>query len=194
MSLLALRVATQGLFPLSAVALAVQGLLDYIADGGTTHRPKSTNTMRLRRIKEGRVYATRAYSLTRGNPVRAEGHKPAPAAPQFVPGKVACVSARKQSRSNPIRAKSGACVTAQRSKSQSDSRILAARCGASARALSYCSATATSMVMSSGIASAKIYGGASSSAYNAAKSLGVRNLTPVEIAVAVRVAIDMKSR
>lgn len=72
MSLSPRVVAIQGI-GFSPIYVAVQGLLDYIAAGGTTRRPKSTNRLRLQRISEGHGVALSARATTRVRPVRGAG-------------------------------------------------------------------------------------------------------------------------
>jgi len=194
MALLSLDVALQGLYALSPIAIAVQGLIDYIADGGTTHRPKSTNTLKLKRIKEGRVYATHTRAITRAHQARAVGQVPLPPIPLHIPGRVTCASTRKTCRAHQLKAKAGASSHTTCSRSTFQARTLSASASAGSYAQGSCAYSTSENLRSCGQASTESSSTTSFSAYNTLQSRGVRNLSPVEIVAVVRAAVDRRPR
>jgi len=190
MSLSPRVVAIQGI-GFSPIYVAVQGLLDYIAAGGTTRRPKSTNRLRLQRISEGHGVALSARATTRVRPVRGTG---AIVLPVLVhsPGAAICLSARSRSRA----------------------RVSRARGSAQARLLTVCAITHAAQVFATGGSSASVLsgraiamahestgaGGARSEVGSAmavtghsyARARGGKNLPDAVLAAVVRATIDTR--
>jgi hypothetical protein len=135
MSLNARLVAIQGI-GFTPIYVAVQGLLDYLESGGTTRRPKSTNTLKLRRISEGRGVALSARAVTRVRPVHGSGSVVLPV-PVHSPGTGVCLPNRLRTRA----------------------RMSRARGGAQARPLSVCAVTHAAEVMATGSSASTLLSG-----------------------------------
>lgn len=190
MSLAPRLIAIQGI-GFSPVQIATQGLLDYLAGGGATRRPKSTNTLKLRRIKEGRASALSAKTLTRGGVARGRGHDE-PYVLSALPGAAVCATARSTAKARVLRAKGCATTYVFGRPAQSRAQVVdatgasVARC-AGARSATF--GTAPTLRAGSRVGLAPFM---SFTSHGVAHAQGARNLSDGEVAAIIRATIDKR--
>lgn len=191
MSLSLRAVAIQGI-GFSPIHLAVQGLLDYIAGGGETRRPKSTNTLKLRRIAEGKAWLVGSKAVARAHTVQAKGHVPEIVELPAAPGRAAAMSGSCKSVSRKVRATGasscrvvGGMATSRCTPAHS---IAAARVTcAQAR-----SSVSVAAVFSAGGGRTTAMSSSAVSVGSYAEARGTRNLTTLELVAISRVIIDKR--
>lgn len=188
MSLNARVVAIQGV-GFSAIQLATQGLLDYIAGGGTTHRPRSTNTLRLQRIKDGKATALSAKALTHAHPATGRGARIAVEV-VVVPGAVMCSHCRTTTKVRPVHAVGYASTSISGSTSSARGSVADSSGAAAAKCVRSRSATlgGRATVHAGGRATLSPF--TSFSSHSSVRSRGVRNLSDAEVIAVVHVTID----
>jgi hypothetical protein len=190
MSLNARVVAIQGI-GFSAIQLATQGLLDYIVGGGTTRRPKSTNTLKLQRIKDGRAMVLSAKALTHARSATGKGAV-VPHAMPMMSGAVMCVPTRATSKVRALRAKGYAVMTVVGCMGRTRVSPTDSAGGATAACARNRNATSGNRPASVAAGRASLAAFTSFSAHGNAVGQGIRNLSDAEVAAVVRVTIDRR--
>lgn len=190
MSLNARLIAIQGI-EFTPLQIAVQGLLDYIAGGGTTRRPKSTNTLKLQRIKDGRATALSAKSLTHAHPATGRGDIVLPDVVSSH-GAAVCLSARASAKVRTPRAKGCAVMTVVGRVTRTHATPPAAAGGATGTCAHLRARTSGNRPASVAAGRVSLAPFTSFSAHAPAIAQGVRNLSDAEVAAVVRVTIDRR--
>jgi len=156
-----------------------------------TRRPKSTNTLKLQRIKEGRATALSAKALTHAHPAQGKGESPA-LIPLSLPGQARCVSTRAGTVSQPLRARGCAGTSIVGRRSRSSGQVAGAAAGsrvtchtAHARGIAH-SDTAR------GAARVSLRPFVSFSSHAEAGASGAHNLSVAELVAVTRVIIDRR--
>lgn len=156
-----------------------------------TRRPKSTNTLKLQRIKEGRATALSAKALTHAHPAQGKGESPTPVT-LISPGQGRCVSARAGTVSQPLRARGSASASAAGRLSHTRGQVASTGAGARvtchaahARGIAHCDTA-------QGAARVSLRSFVSFSNYGQVTARGATNLSVAELVAVTRVIIDRR--
>lgn len=185
MSLSPRTIAIQGI-GFTPIYIAVQGLLDYLEAGGTTRRPKSTNTLKLQKVREGRAWLTHAKSETRASALRAEGFTQPIVVQPSLPGVVRTLGCKSSVRSKAIRAQASATVRTTRYTADTVANPITARAAATAKLFTATIDTNARVTTSSGVAITGLRSSQSTSSCDRVRARGVRNISDTELVVAIR--------
>lgn len=190
MSLNPRLVAIQGI-GFSPIQIATQGLLDYISTGGTTHRPKSTNTLKLQRIKEGRATALHGVAHTYARPVQARGTS---ADPPILdrPGRSLALPCKSTTTVRALRARGGGGASLMRGTAHSRGNLADSAGAARLMCVGAHSRTAGNGATGNGGSRVGVLSAAAYSTHGVARGAGARNLSDAEVAAIVRVTIDKR--
>lgn len=185
MSLSPRTIAIQGI-GFTPIYIAVQGLLDYLEAGGTTRRPKSTNTLKLQKVREGRAWLTHSKSETRARALRAEGFTPPIVVQPSLPGVVRTLGCKSSVRSKAIRSQASATVRTTRYTADTVANPITARAAATAKLFTATIDTNARVTTSSGVAITGLRSSQSTSSCDRVRARGVRNISDTELVVAIR--------
>jgi len=182
-------VAIQGI-GFTHIYLAVQGLLDYIAAGGTTRRPKATNTLKLQRIAEGKAWLVGSQAVTRANPVRATGAAPPP--PLTLPGAATCVATRTGTRHKSLSATGFASAPARGATTTTHTTVAQATSGGASTCSSASARTIRNPAAAEGSARAQPGSCVGTALHGCARARGAKRLLDTEVAVIVQLVVDKR--
>lgn len=186
MSLSPRLVAIQGI-EFTPVQIAVQGLLDFIAQGGTTRRPKSTNRLKLQKISEGRAWLTHAKSETTSRALRSEGFVPPAVIAPTTSGESRLLGSKVSSKAKPLQAQATGVATLRTSTADTSTTTLRASAAAKVSLLGGHADTSSNEVQSSGFAVCGLFSTQVTCAAETVRARGVRNISDAEIVAALRV-------
>jgi hypothetical protein len=190
-SLSARLIAIQGI-GFTPIYVAVQGLLDYIAAGGETERrPKSTNSLKLRRIAEGKAWLVSSKSVTRARTVQARGFTPPVVTQPTLTGAVRLLGCKSSVRSNALRARAGATATLRMSTTDTAANLIRVRAAARAELLRATADTNSSILLATGGAIGLLQSAQAMSSCELVRARGVRNISDVELIAALQV-VDIR--
>lgn len=156
-----------------------------------TRRPKSTNTLKLQRIKDGRATALSAKALTHARPATGRG---ATIIPEVVaaPGAAVLRSGRAGTKVRALRAKGYAAMTVVGCVARTHTTPSTAAGGATGTCARLRARTSGNRPASVAVGRASLAPFTSFSAHAPAIARGVRNLSDAEVAAVVRVTIDRR--
>ncbi len=117
-------------------------------------RPKSTNTLKLQKISEGRAYLAHSKVATKSHRVQARGVVVAPVVPIVIPGGITASSSRTKTTSRVVRSRSAAKISTGAVRHASIVRALRGSSSASVGVLTTRSFSSPGIVQSSGKACA----------------------------------------
>jgi hypothetical protein len=146
-------------------------------------RPKSTNTLKLRRIAEGKAWLVGSRTVTRANPVRANGYAPEIVVHPVFPGRATTLSGSCKSKSNNVRATGATRVTTLRSVSDTCAWRVTAIGVAKSALKSSTTDSAAHTVLSSGGAASGLLSGYASSVTERVLARGTNRLSDTDIVV-----------
>jgi hypothetical protein len=152
-----------------------------IPDGG--RRPKSTNTLKLRRIAEGKAWLVGSKAAARSNPVQAKGYAPEIVVPPVSSGRATALSGSCKSTSHNVRATGATRVTTLRSVSDTCAWRVTAKGVATASLKTSTTDSAAHTVRSSGGAASGLLSGSVSSMGELVLARGASRLSGTDIVV-----------
>lgn len=156
-----------------------------------TRRPKSTNTLKLQRIKEGRATALSAKALTHARPATGRGVAVALPLPS-APGAAVCLSARAGTKVRALRATGYAAMTVVGCVTRTRTTPSAAAGGSTATCAHLRNATSGARARTTTTGRGTLRPFTSFSAHAPAIARGVRNLSDAELVAVTRVIIDKR--
>lgn len=184
MSLSPRLVAIQGI-EFTPIQIAVQGLLDYIAQGGKLGG-RSSNRLKLQKIVDAKVFALHSKLSTKVRSVRAVGVVVSPQAPAQAAA-VTCLSSRVRRRGAHARAFGSAISQVSGGRATSGANGAMASGGSAASCFGGVTTTAAGVLGATSGASVTVRGELHTSSTGAAAARGQRNLSNTELAAVVAV-------
>ena len=155
-------------------------------------RPKSTNRLKLQKIREGRGFLVSSKSATRAHTARATSEHELPPVEITLPGHVRARGSRASTTGKPLRVSAGSRVPCVRATSLTYGWSARASGGSRAMLRSAASISMASHTTACGGARVGLQQAAATSSSERVVARGQRNLSDVEIAAAVRATIDKR--
>jgi hypothetical protein len=151
-------------------------------------RPKSTNTLKLRRIAEGRATALSAKASSRGHAAKATGAAPPP--PLVLPGVATCVVTRAGTRSKSATASGYASTPALGAATTTHTTVAQATSGGASTCSSASARTIRNLATAEGSARAQLGSCTGTAMHGYARARGAKRLLDTEVAVIVQLVVD----